>query len=169
MFIVITSHGLNFKHFGFFSFFLYPLYFMHHLCLAGMTRGIPSWSGLYFLLMTQTAGVQTLGCYFLFKTLCATYIFNTSACRFLIFHFWILYSGSMEFVVPPADSSVFFPISVQFLATNTFSDLKVCSCFLFDIITGYVSEVLSVSFAFCFTCFAPVNCNKHMCFIAIHI
>ncbi|KAG6691435.1 hypothetical protein I3843_10G061800 [Carya illinoinensis] len=34
-------------------------------------------------------------------------------------------SGSMEFVVPAADSSVFFPISVQFSATNTFSDLKV--------------------------------------------
>lgn len=36
-------------------------------------------------------------------------------------------SGSMEFVVPPADSSVFFPISVRFTATNTFSDLKVLS------------------------------------------
>ncbi|KAK4800419.1 hypothetical protein SAY86_020906 [Trapa natans] len=34
-------------------------------------------------------------------------------------------SGSMEFVVPPADSSAFFPISVQFAATSTFSDLKV--------------------------------------------
>ncbi|XP_038885084.1 LOW QUALITY PROTEIN: coatomer subunit delta-like [Benincasa hispida] len=34
-------------------------------------------------------------------------------------------SGSMEFVVPPADSSVFFPISVRFSATSTFSDLKV--------------------------------------------
>ncbi|XP_062100087.1 lysine--tRNA ligase, chloroplastic/mitochondrial-like [Humulus lupulus] len=34
-------------------------------------------------------------------------------------------SGSMEFVVPPTDSSVFFPISVNFSATNTFSDLKV--------------------------------------------
>ncbi|XP_057470292.1 coatomer subunit delta-like [Actinidia eriantha] len=34
-------------------------------------------------------------------------------------------SGSMEFVVPPADSSVFFPISVRFSAANTFSDLKV--------------------------------------------
>ncbi|XP_041011125.1 coatomer subunit delta-like [Juglans microcarpa x Juglans regia] len=34
-------------------------------------------------------------------------------------------SGSLEFVVPPADSSVFFPISVRFSATNTFSDLKV--------------------------------------------
>ncbi|XP_059437970.1 coatomer subunit delta-like [Corylus avellana] len=34
-------------------------------------------------------------------------------------------SGSMEFVVPPTDSSIFFPISVQFSATNTFSDLKV--------------------------------------------
>ncbi|KAH7516228.1 hypothetical protein FEM48_Zijuj10G0113000 [Ziziphus jujuba var. spinosa] len=33
-------------------------------------------------------------------------------------------SGSMEFVVPAADSSIFFPISVRFSATNTFSDLK---------------------------------------------
>ncbi|KAI9126195.1 hypothetical protein K1719_002616 [Acacia pycnantha] len=34
-------------------------------------------------------------------------------------------SGSLEFVVPPADTSVFFPISVRFSATETFSDLKV--------------------------------------------
>ncbi|KAH7569662.1 hypothetical protein JRO89_XS06G0234400 [Xanthoceras sorbifolium] len=34
-------------------------------------------------------------------------------------------SGSMEFVVPPVDSSAFFPISVQFSATSTYSDLKV--------------------------------------------
>ncbi|KAL1204044.1 Coatomer subunit delta [Cardamine amara subsp. amara] len=34
-------------------------------------------------------------------------------------------SGSMEFVVPPVDSSMFFPISVQFAATSTFSGLKV--------------------------------------------
>ncbi|CAA2982335.1 coatomer subunit delta-like [Olea europaea subsp. europaea] len=34
-------------------------------------------------------------------------------------------SGSMEFVVPPADTSAFFPISVRFTATSTFSDLKV--------------------------------------------
>ncbi|KAK9223362.1 hypothetical protein WN944_011804 [Citrus x changshan-huyou] len=33
-------------------------------------------------------------------------------------------SGSMEFVVPPADSSSFFPISVRFSATSTYSDLK---------------------------------------------
>ncbi|MCH86034.1 coatomer subunit delta-like, partial [Trifolium medium] len=33
-------------------------------------------------------------------------------------------SGSMEFVVPQADSSAFFPISVRFMATDTFSDLK---------------------------------------------
>ncbi|XP_062103448.1 coatomer subunit delta-like [Humulus lupulus] len=33
-------------------------------------------------------------------------------------------SGSMEFIVPPTDSSVFFLISVNFSATNTFSDLK---------------------------------------------
>ncbi|KAI5661272.1 hypothetical protein M9H77_20595 [Catharanthus roseus] len=34
-------------------------------------------------------------------------------------------SGSMEFVVPAADPSVFFPISVRFTAARTFSDLKV--------------------------------------------
>ncbi|KAI4298136.1 hypothetical protein L6164_031730 [Bauhinia variegata] len=36
-------------------------------------------------------------------------------------------SGSMEFVVPPADSSVFFPISVRFSATETFGELKVAN------------------------------------------
>lgn len=40
-------------------------------------------------------------------------------------------SGSMEFVVPQADSSAFFPISVRFMATDTFGDLKVCLNFLF--------------------------------------
>ncbi|KAI9126301.1 hypothetical protein K1719_002722 [Acacia pycnantha] len=35
------------------------------------------------------------------------------------------WSGSLEFVVPPADTSVFFPVSVRFSATETFSDLKV--------------------------------------------
>ncbi|RWW56388.1 hypothetical protein BHE74_00036899, partial [Ensete ventricosum] len=34
-------------------------------------------------------------------------------------------SGSMEFVVPPADSSVFFPITIRFTATSTYSDVKV--------------------------------------------
>ncbi|KAJ6748134.1 COATOMER SUBUNIT DELTA [Salix purpurea] len=34
-------------------------------------------------------------------------------------------SGAMEFVVPPADSSSFFPISVRFSATSTYSELKV--------------------------------------------
>ncbi|KAI3936033.1 hypothetical protein MKX01_021463 [Papaver californicum] len=34
-------------------------------------------------------------------------------------------SGSMEFVVPPVDSSVFFPISIRFTAASTFSELKV--------------------------------------------
>ncbi|CAL5063685.1 unnamed protein product [Urochloa decumbens] len=34
-------------------------------------------------------------------------------------------SGSMEFVVPAADPSSFFPISVGFSASSTFSDLKV--------------------------------------------
>ncbi|KAL6010337.1 hypothetical protein ACLOJK_000768 [Asimina triloba] len=36
-------------------------------------------------------------------------------------------SGSMEFVVPPADSSVFFPINVRFTAASTFSEIKVVS------------------------------------------
>ncbi|XP_011089140.1 coatomer subunit delta isoform X2 [Sesamum indicum] len=34
-------------------------------------------------------------------------------------------SGAMEFVIPAVDSSQLFPISVQFTATSTFSDLKV--------------------------------------------
>ncbi|XP_038971015.1 coatomer subunit delta-2-like isoform X1 [Phoenix dactylifera] len=34
-------------------------------------------------------------------------------------------SGSMEFVVPPADPAVFFPINIRFTAANTFSDVKV--------------------------------------------
>ncbi|CAN6479341.1 unnamed protein product [Victoria cruziana] len=34
-------------------------------------------------------------------------------------------SGSMEFVVPPADSSAFFPIQVRFTAAETFSNVKV--------------------------------------------
>ncbi|KAI7740660.1 hypothetical protein M8C21_019756 [Ambrosia artemisiifolia] len=37
------------------------------------------------------------------------------------------WSGSLEFVVPPVDTSVFFPISVRFSATSTFSDMKVAS------------------------------------------
>ncbi|KAG6522766.1 hypothetical protein ZIOFF_019918 [Zingiber officinale] len=36
-------------------------------------------------------------------------------------------SGSMEFVVPPADSSVFFPIAVRFTAASTYSDVKVAN------------------------------------------
>ncbi|KAG9439591.1 hypothetical protein H6P81_019756 [Aristolochia fimbriata] len=36
-------------------------------------------------------------------------------------------SGSMEFVVPPVDLSVFFPINVSFTAATTFSGVKVVS------------------------------------------
>ncbi|XP_058215747.1 uncharacterized protein LOC131326863 [Rhododendron vialii] len=36
----------------------------------------------------------------------------------------ILACGCMEFVVPPSDSAVFFPISVRFTAVSTFSGLK---------------------------------------------
>ena len=42
----------------------------------------------------------------------------------------IFASGLLEFVVPQADASSFFSISVSFMATHTFSDLKVCM-FLF--------------------------------------
>lgn len=64
----------------------------------------------------------------------------------------------MEFVVPPADSSVFFPISVRFTATNTFSDLKVCplfsilvaSCYFLNHDNGIV-VVLNVCWIFLYT------------------
>ncbi|XP_068654219.1 coatomer subunit delta-like [Aristolochia californica] len=36
-------------------------------------------------------------------------------------------SGSMEFVVPPVDLSVFFPVNVSFTAATTFSGVKVVS------------------------------------------
>ncbi|KAM7263559.1 hypothetical protein ACFE04_001242 [Oxalis oulophora] len=36
-------------------------------------------------------------------------------------------NGSMEFVLPPADTSAFFPISVAFSATSTYSDLKIAN------------------------------------------
>nr|XP_043632209.1 coatomer subunit delta-2-like [Erigeron canadensis] len=36
-------------------------------------------------------------------------------------------SGSMEFVVPAVDTSVFFPIAVRFTASSTFSSMKVAS------------------------------------------
>jgi len=34
-------------------------------------------------------------------------------------------SGSMEFVVPPIDTSIFFPINIKFSAATTYSDAKV--------------------------------------------
>ncbi|WCJ32284.1 Coatomer subunit delta [Euphorbia peplus] len=34
-------------------------------------------------------------------------------------------SGSLEFVVPPADSSAFFPVSIRFSASSTYSELKI--------------------------------------------
>ncbi|XP_078440001.1 clathrin adaptor complexes medium subunit family protein [Wolffia australiana] len=38
-------------------------------------------------------------------------------------------SGSMEFVVPAADPSAFFPINIRFSAVSTFSDVKVTDVF----------------------------------------
>jgi hypothetical protein len=50
-----------------------------------------------------------------------------------LFDLNIFCSGSMEFVVPQTDSSAFFPISVRFTATDTFSDLKVCLKFFLSV------------------------------------
>ncbi|CAA2982337.1 coatomer subunit delta-like [Olea europaea subsp. europaea] len=55
-------------------------------------------------------------------------------------------SGSMEFVVPPADTSAFFPISVRFTATSTFSDLKVFCPFL---LLFLVKRILTCVLKFC--------------------
>jgi hypothetical protein len=52
-----------------------------------------------------------------------------------LFDLNIFCSGSMEFVVPQTDSSAFFPISVRFTATDTFSDLKVCLKFFLSVFT----------------------------------
>lgn len=91
---------------------------------AGMIPGILSWSGPQFLLITQTAGMQ-----FLKSSLSVRRCYPIIiACLRLLFVLSFFDSGSMEFVVPPADSSVFFPISVRFSATSTFSDLKVYFC-----------------------------------------
>lgn len=108
-----------------------------------MIQGILFWSGPFFLLTIQTAGLQTLDHFFPVKTLHQAFFFVyiTSAYEFCIFHY-LIDSGSLEFVVPPADSSVFFPISVRFSATNTFSDLKVCYSY-FDIL---LSIALAVPF-----------------------
>ncbi|KAH9612486.1 hypothetical protein KSS87_009935 [Heliosperma pusillum] len=47
-------------------------------------------------------------------------------------------SGALEFVVPASDSSAFFPISVRFTATNTFSDLKIVLAFAYLAASNYV-------------------------------
>uniref|UniRef100_A0A2P2KJJ6 Uncharacterized protein MANES_01G123400 n=1 Tax=Rhizophora mucronata TaxID=61149 RepID=A0A2P2KJJ6_RHIMU len=44
----------------------------------------------------------------------------------------------MEFVVPPADPSAFFPIAVQFSATNTYSGVKVWKIAFFIILLIYL-------------------------------
>ncbi|OEL13408.1 Coatomer subunit delta-2, partial [Dichanthelium oligosanthes] len=59
-------------------------------------------------------------------------------------------SGSMEFAVPAADPSTFFPISVGFSASSTFSDLKV-GYFLFlgaSTLVGVSGSAFAFAFAF---------------------
>jgi len=59
--------------------------------------------------------------------------FDLCIFRFALSDLNIFGSGSLEFVVPQADASAFFPISVRFIATDTFSDLKVCLMIFFFI------------------------------------
>ena len=96
---------------------------------------------------------------FVFKT-CFIVLFS-----FLLFYWpfqwiifcWTLCSGSMEFVVPPVDSSLFFPISVRFSATSTFSDLKVCTLLSF-------SKLWSCFFDECFYMKLPFCCFSCQCY-----
>lgn len=65
---MIISNVMWFMHFGFFCFFALPgISFLIHFWLADMIRGILSWSGPFFLLTIQTAGLQTLDHCFLVK------------------------------------------------------------------------------------------------------
>ncbi|CDP15680.1 unnamed protein product [Coffea canephora] len=84
-----------------------------------LLRSLLFWSGLLYSLIIQTADLFDL----------ESYPFNLN----YSWHFYSeliacdLGSGSMEFVVPPADPASFFPISVRFTAASTFSDLKVAN------------------------------------------
>ncbi len=57
-------------------------------------------------------------------SLCSKYFIELLWLMALLFD---LESGSMEFVVPAADPSAFFPININFSSNKTFCDLKVCS------------------------------------------
>ena len=100
--------------------FLSPVKTFLTIHLAGMTQGILSWSGQFFLLIIQTEGILLL------LKLKPPQRSNLYIVGFVLSDHNLFGSGSMEFVVPIADSSAFFPISVRFSATETFSDLKVC-------------------------------------------
>jgi hypothetical protein len=55
-------------------------------------------------------------------SLCSKYFIELLWLMALLFD---LESGSMEFVVPAADPSAFFPININFSSNKTFCDLKV--------------------------------------------
>jgi hypothetical protein len=55
-------------------------------------------------------------------SLCSKYFIELLWLMVLLFD---LESGSMEFVVPAADPSAFFPININFSSNKTFCDLKV--------------------------------------------
>ena len=90
----------------------------------GMTRETQCWNGPLFLLINPTEGTYSI-CFLntvllLYPPVCSYRVGNTYC-----FFFFSIFSGSMEFSVPAADPSTFFPISVGFFALNTFSSLKV--------------------------------------------
>jgi hypothetical protein len=66
-----------------------------------------------------------------------------------------LESGSMEFVVPGADPSAFFPININFSSNKIFCDLKVCS-FLYILLLHRV-EKASIAKDYLVQCFCHEN------------
>ena len=85
---------------------------------AGMTQETQSWNGQSFLLTNPTAGTWRNSISLLLVSCIVPNAVANTCCPFIS-------SGSMEFAVPATDPSSFFPISVGFSASSTFSDLKV--------------------------------------------
>ena len=93
------------------------------LVQTGLTQETLCWNGLFSLLISRIAGWKYLNV----KPMIIILFCRLTSC---VVNFALCpCSGSMEFVVPPADPSSFFPISVGFSASSTFSDLKVSSQF----------------------------------------
>ncbi|CDP22263.1 unnamed protein product, partial [Coffea canephora] len=89
-----------------------------------LLRSLLFWSGLLYSLIIQTADLFDLESYPFNLNYSWHFYSELIACELIACD---LGSGSMEFVVPPADPASFFPISVRFTAASTFSDLKVAN------------------------------------------